>query len=313
MNVALDHESPVPLYHQLAEALRYRIATGEIAADAVLPPLRRAAERWGLNLHTVRQAYAELARIGVVVTRTPGGTRVLQGRRVEKAQPGTKIDVEQFVRGVTLEARLRHGLEVDDLIALLCGARAAEPRPAIAVVECSMSQCQDLAFQLEERWQVRATPWVLGDAPPPPGALVIATYFHYNDIRRAWPERLPQVRFLPIAPEADLADKLASGRGRRGKVTVTLCERDDAMARNIAADLVRILPSGSFRVVIRVVARAEEALRGAAPGSPILFSPRMWGELSEDARRDPRALQVRYVFEPDAASALATEKGWSRT
>jgi DNA-binding transcriptional regulator YhcF (GntR family) len=312
MNVALDHESPVPLYHQLSETLRYRIATGEIAAETVLPPLRRAAERWGLNLHTVRQAYAELARIGVVVTRTPGGTRVLPGR-TEKPRPARAAAVEQFVQSVALEARLRHGLEVDALIALLRAGQVAGTRPAIAVVECSDSQCRDLAAQLEARWQVRALPWVLGDTPPPADALVVATYFHYNDIRRAWPERLPEVRFLPIAPEADLGQKLVAGRSRRGRLTVTLCERDDAMARNIAADLVRILPADAFRVVIRVVARAADALMAAADGAPALFSPRMWGELSDEARRDPRALEVRYLFEPGAAAGLATEAGWSPT
>jgi regulatory GntR family protein len=79
MAPSLDPASPVPLYHQLAEALRYRIATGALAPGTALPPLRAAARQWGVNLHTVRHAYAALASLGLVRTRAPHGTLVLGG------------------------------------------------------------------------------------------------------------------------------------------------------------------------------------------------------------------------------------------
>src|SRR5262245_48034254 len=47
MRLQLDPQSPVPLYHQLAESLRYRIATGALRPGQPLPPLREAARRWG--------------------------------------------------------------------------------------------------------------------------------------------------------------------------------------------------------------------------------------------------------------------------
>ena len=77
MKIQLDHASPVPLYHQISEAIRYRIATGAVPPGTVLPPLREAARLWGANLHTVRRAYTELGRTGIVVTRVARGTVVL--------------------------------------------------------------------------------------------------------------------------------------------------------------------------------------------------------------------------------------------
>ncbi len=305
----LDHRGPVPLFHQLAEALRYRIATGELPAGAFLPSLRRAAALWGVNLHTVRRGYAELAELGVVVTSTPRGTQVVVGdaERPKASEPAARA---RFVQSVLSDAKLRHGLDVQAVIALLREAKAPAERPQVSVIECSRTQCVDLAGQIEHRWRVRTHPLVL-DGTEPPRSLLVGTYFHYNDIRLRWPERLPNVRFLPIAPETDLADRLSDGRrGHRGKQTVFLYERSDSMAQNIRADLVRLLPPKEFRVVTRVVSKADAAIAAASRGAPVLLSPRMWGELPEHLRQVPRMHQVRYVFDPAALNALAVEQRW---
>ena len=77
MRVPVNADSPVPLYHQIAEGIRYRIATGALPTDTQLPTLREASRLWGVNLHTVRHAYKELADQGFVATKGPAGTRVL--------------------------------------------------------------------------------------------------------------------------------------------------------------------------------------------------------------------------------------------
>lgn len=69
-------EDRLPLYLQMAEALRRRIATGELAPGDRLPPVRELARRWGCTPGTVSRAYAELRREGLVVGHRRGGTRV---------------------------------------------------------------------------------------------------------------------------------------------------------------------------------------------------------------------------------------------
>jgi DNA-binding transcriptional regulator YhcF (GntR family) len=308
MNIPLDHRSPVPVFHQLAEALRYRIATGELSTGTVLPPLRRAGRLWGVNLHTVRRAYAELARLGLVLTRTPAGTEVIRNAVKDETEPGS-AGRRQFLEQVVQEARLRHGLDVEELIDLLARTGTPEALPEVSVVECSTTQSADLAEQLARRWRVKARGWVLDRGEPPAGP-VVGTYFHFNDIRLRWPERLPHIHFVPIAPEASLAGTLSRGRPPSRKLTVHLCERDEAMARNIGADLVRILPAKQFRLATRIVSRAEDALDGPASAGPLLLSPRMWGELPPRLRKDPRVHQVRYVFDSQALEALGRAQRW---
>jgi DNA-binding transcriptional regulator YhcF (GntR family) len=311
MRLSLDPKSPVPLYHQISESIRYRIATGDLEAGDPLPALRDAARDWGVNLHTVRRAYAELARLGVVTTRAPLGTRVLRAETNGRARrTSTTKERERFVSAVVREARLRHGLDVGDLVRLL--GRAQTPRAAdlaVSVVECSRTQTADLASQVEEAFDVEAIPWSLEKAGAPPDGLVVATYFHYNEVRRRWPDRLEDVRFLPIAPEPGLAERIGSAR-HRSKRTVVLLEREENMARNIAADLSRVLPQDRFRVVTKVVADPSKYLDRAGDRSLVLLSPRVWGEVPERFRERPHVRQVRYVFDPKDLDALAAEQGW---
>ncbi len=312
MRLSLDPKSPVPLYHQISEAIRYRIATGELKAGDPLPALRDAARDWGVNLHTVRRAYAELARGGVVSTRAPLGTRVLraEGNGVARAKSPAS-DRETFLSAFVREARLRHGLDTDDLVRLLSRPKSRSSGRAISVVECSRTQAADLAGQIEDAFGVKAVPWSLDKKGEPADGLVVATYFHYNDVRRRWPDRLADVRFLPIAPERDLAERIGSARKKR---TVVLCEREENMARNIAADLARVLPESRFRVVTKVVSDPAKLIDEDGGKSLVLLSPRVWGEVPERLRKVSNVRQVRYVFDSKELDALAAEQGWeSRT
>jgi len=80
----IDPDSPVPLYHQIAEQIRASIEAGELAPGDILEPLRKAAETWNVNLHTIRHANAALARTGLVESG--------RGRRGSQAAKGVRAD-----------------------------------------------------------------------------------------------------------------------------------------------------------------------------------------------------------------------------
>lgn len=339
LTLDLDPRSPVPLYHQIAEALRYRIATGVLPLGTVLPPLREAARLWRVNLHTVRRAYQALSEEGVVATRVPHGTVVQPGavapapadqrpsdtRRArgergdarsaratgEKAGRSTETR-DAFFSRVKKEANDAHGLTLAALLeglATLSRPAAARADGAVYVAECSLSQSADLAAQLEARWRVRATPWPIDRPEPPSSAAIVATLFHYNDLRTRWPERFASVRFLAIAPDRALARKLRSPHAGQ-PIRAVICEREEAMLRNMAADLARLLPAARFRLETRLVSRPARLLERARAGQTLLVSPRLWSELPDAARRDPRVHEVRYVFDALSLDRLGLELGW---
>jgi GntR family transcriptional regulator len=328
MTMRLDPSSPIPLFHQLVEALRADIASGALAPGDLLPPLRTAADDWGINLHTVRHAYRVLAETGLVRT-TPRGSVVL--RTGDAALASADAPLEDVITRFLREAREQHGLTLHDIRRQLDRQiRGAEPEvfvapeppepqaapdgragPAIVyIIECSTAQALDLAQQVQARWQVTAKPWSLERAGEPPAGMLIATYFHYNDIRARWPRRLAQVKFASIRPDPALAARVRGIVPAETKTTVILCEREAEKARNVAADLAAVLPSPAFEIRTLVSNNPHTALHVAGRSQPVLFAPRVWGALGAAERADPRALEVRYVFDPAELQAMAELFHW---
>lgn len=74
--VKVSRDTPVPLYHQVAEQLRSLIASGELAAGEHLPNEIVLAEMFSLSRPTMRQALDELVRDGLITRRRGVGTVV---------------------------------------------------------------------------------------------------------------------------------------------------------------------------------------------------------------------------------------------
>jgi hypothetical protein len=178
------------------------------------------------------------------------------------------------------------------------------------VIECSTSQALDLARQVQERWQVTAKPWSLERAGEPPPGTLLGTYFHYNDIRTRWPRRLGQVQFTSIHPDPSLAARIRALIPSDARATLILCERDAEKARNAAADLAAVLPSPGFEIRTLVASNPATALHVAGRDQPVLFTPRVWGSLGPAERADPRAMEVRYLFDQTELAAVAERLQW---
>lgn len=69
-------DSPVPLYHQVAEHLRELIGSGELATGTLLPNEIELAHTFSLSRPTMRQALDELVRDGLISRRRGVGTVV---------------------------------------------------------------------------------------------------------------------------------------------------------------------------------------------------------------------------------------------
>lgn len=342
----IDPSSPVPLYHQIAQLIRAQIESGEVEAGDTLHPLREAAAAWDVNFHTVRHAYAELARQGLVEPRGPLGTRVLafepkteaakvpqakvpqakvpldDARAVETHRDRTGSDTgEKFLTEMVARARNELGWSAEELAKHLAALSAAAPRPRVYVLECSDHQCQDLSQQIDSVWDVEAVPWCLDHRDLPEGHLV-ATHFHYNEIRLRWPQRLGGTLFVPISPAASLPDEIARRTEGRENVTLTLCERDLPTAEAVAADLSVLLPATEPSLRTEVFEGATEGATESSgrenpfediEGDLLLLPPRIWGSLSAEQKQDPRLVEIRYLYDTQELEATARRLSWPRT
>ncbi|MCL1841740.1 MAG: GntR family transcriptional regulator [Propionibacteriaceae bacterium] len=66
MDVVLSPASDTPFYAQIAEQIAAQIVRGELAAGAPLPPIRTVARDLGVSVITVKKAWDELERAGLI-------------------------------------------------------------------------------------------------------------------------------------------------------------------------------------------------------------------------------------------------------
>lgn len=292
----LDAARPTPMYRQIAEALRYRIARGLLAPGARLPGLRDAARAWRVNLHTVRRAYHELQRAHLVEVRRPGGTHVaLEAHRLAGGE------AERFVREVLHEGRRRLDLDPQGVVELLARA-AGRGRPAfVHVTECSRQLAGALAQELGDRLGLDARPCLIGDLAQVGKGPVIATWFHYADVRSRLPDRAADLLFASIEPSLAHPETVVR-RALRAGGQVTLADRDPLLAPAIATDVARLLGDPRVRVVPDARTSPGALLRRRQ--GPVVCSPGAWERLSAADRADPDVALLEYHFTTEALTQL---------
>ena len=102
-----------PMYLQIMEQVKQRIAVGDWAPGSAIPSIRQLAADIGVSVITVKRAYLELEREGVIVTRQGKGCFV-----ASDAEVGTRIrekelaqHLEQAARSAALLGLSRKNLE----------------------------------------------------------------------------------------------------------------------------------------------------------------------------------------------------------
>jgi GntR family transcriptional regulator len=104
-----------PIYIQIMDEIRRRVALGDWAPGYRLPSIRELAAELKVSVITVKRAYLELERAGVIVTQQGRGSFVSESINVDDVRQ------EELERAIEHAARLgaAMGLDHDDLVALL--------------------------------------------------------------------------------------------------------------------------------------------------------------------------------------------------
>ena len=74
----VDPAEAAPLWRQIEEGVRRLVATGGLAAGALMPSVRDLARELGVNPNTVVRAYQHLVEAGVLTVRRGDGTYVAE-------------------------------------------------------------------------------------------------------------------------------------------------------------------------------------------------------------------------------------------
>lgn len=109
MLLRLDPSSGLPLYRQIAVAVRRAVRDGGIGPGDRLPSARDLAAALGVNMHTVLRAYADLRDEGLIELRRGRGAVVLH-----RSDDGLRHLAKELTTAAHDE-----GVGFDELVALL--------------------------------------------------------------------------------------------------------------------------------------------------------------------------------------------------
>ncbi len=128
LDVRIDRDTPVPLYHQLAQQLQAAITSGALAPGDPFENEVAMADRLGLSRPTVRRAIQELVSQGLLLRRRGLGTTVAR-RQIHRRAELTSLydDLLREGRGAPSTSVLSHDMGTDEIAAGAMGLPVDTP------------------------------------------------------------------------------------------------------------------------------------------------------------------------------------------
>ena len=93
----IDPRSHIPIYQQIADAVRARVASGALRAGEAVPSVRALALEALVNPNTVQRAYEELEREGLIEAQRGRGMFV-SPRAARSARSQSEEGVQSLLR-----------------------------------------------------------------------------------------------------------------------------------------------------------------------------------------------------------------------
>jgi GntR family transcriptional regulator len=120
----LSASDSTPMYQQVIDQVMAKVVAGDWPAGTALPSIRELASASNVSVITVKRAYQELERSGVIVTRQGKGSFVSESTDAPRAV--LRAELEALVQAV-VDCAEQLGLSRDDLDELI---DQASPTPA---------------------------------------------------------------------------------------------------------------------------------------------------------------------------------------
>ncbi|MGB9586395.1 MAG: GntR family transcriptional regulator [Anaerolineales bacterium] len=83
MQIKIDFRSQQPIYLQIVEQIRQKVANGELKAGDQLPTVRQLAADLRVNFNTIARAYRLLDEAGLISTQHGRGTYIWESSNPE--------------------------------------------------------------------------------------------------------------------------------------------------------------------------------------------------------------------------------------
>ena len=117
MNIVVSNTSGVPIYEQIAKAIKNEILSGDLKENSALPSIRSLASELRVSVITTKRAYEELERDGFIYT-LPGKGSYVAEQNKELLMEDKLREIEEKL-GEAIDIANSIGLNFNDLVGML--------------------------------------------------------------------------------------------------------------------------------------------------------------------------------------------------
>ena len=314
MKFSIDKNSTVSIYQQLVNQIMRRVQSGELPAGKKLPTVRELADQIGIARGTVKHAYEELERQGIIkMTRGKGTFVQEQAQQESSAKVRAMNAIEKLLDEMEslsfspqeiqmfFNLKLRERMEHDDNVCII-------------FIDCNPETLTNIINQISVIPNIEAHKLLLSDALKEPfvmddfADLVVTTSTHMNQLSGVVANKDKLVQVV-TAPSSQTVAKMAM---IGGKSVGILC------ASETYAHIIRI----SMQTLELSCHDVETYLFGSAlslesflrhkdvvivPNDFLLFCSRNESDLIRQAG-DEGKIVIRYNYQIDGGSFLNVQE-----
>jgi len=117
LNIVVSNTSGVPIYEQIAKAIKNEILSGDLKENSALPSIRSLASELRVSVITTKRAYEELERDGFIYT-LPGKGSYVAEQNKELLMEEKLREIEEKL-GEAIDIANSIGLNFEDLVGML--------------------------------------------------------------------------------------------------------------------------------------------------------------------------------------------------
>ena len=117
MNIVVSNTSGVPIYEQIAKAIKNEILSGDLKENSALPSIRSLDSELTVSVITTKRAYEELERDGFIYT-LPGKGSYVAEQNKELLMEEKLREIEEKL-GEAIDIANSIGLNFEELVGML--------------------------------------------------------------------------------------------------------------------------------------------------------------------------------------------------
>ena len=117
LNLQIMGTSDTPIYKQVFDSIAAQILCGSLPGGTCLPPIRTIAAQLGISVITIKRAWEELERSGLITTNVGRGCFVAQLTEQKRNEMRRNIARDEFNKIIPLFRSL--GLTAEDVMLII--------------------------------------------------------------------------------------------------------------------------------------------------------------------------------------------------